>query len=126
METNEQTLPGLGPQVGMDELNRNTPLDRQIRLTPDEMRALDVLRAQADRYDWFAARLERRRRVEQLAAVLFRKPAGPGLWEEALVELSLSPEKAAHDLLEQWQPPADDPELGLFHQICKSRARRST
>ena len=124
VEETEQTLPGIGPQVGVEELRQEPECAQEIALTADEMRVLDLMRAQADRYEWFAARLDRRRQVDQLAAILLRPPAGPGLWEAALVELSLSSEEMAHNLLEQWQPPVDDPELGLFLQICRSRARR--
>jgi hypothetical protein len=123
-ELHEQTLPGLGPRLGLERLEKTKPHGNGvIRLTPDEQAVLNLLRAQADRYDWFAERVEVGQSVERLAAVLLRPPSGPGLWEEALVALSLSHEETAYALLEQWQPPAENPEMCLFHQICVSRAR---
>ena len=123
-EQHEQTLPGLGPQLGMERLEASCSHGSgAIRLTQDEQAALDVIRAQADRYDWFAERVDRDRPVEELAAILMRAQSGPGLWEEALVALSLSHEETASTLLAQWPLPEHDPEMCLFHQICVSRAR---
>lgn len=124
-EQHEQTLPGLGPQLGIDRLEPSEARgEGALRLTQDEMATLNVIRAQADRYDWFAERVCVQRPVEQLAAILLRAPSGPGLWEEALVALSLSHEETAAVLLDQWPPPEDDVEMCLFYQICVSRARR--
>ncbi|QDG50029.1 hypothetical protein FIV42_04515 [Persicimonas caeni] len=124
-EANEQTLPGLGPLVGVEELYRHdTEVAREIVLSEEERRVLGLMRAQVARYEWFAKQLSSKGHVEHIAAVLLRAPAGPGLWEEALVALSLCDDETAHNFLEQWQPPADDAELRLFHQICLTRSRR--
>jgi hypothetical protein len=96
----------------------------ELRLTQDERAALDTIRAQADRYDWFAERVDVNRPVEEFYAILLRERAGPGQWEEALVALSLSHEQAASTLLSKWPPPQEDPEMCLFYDICVSRARR--
>ena len=123
-ELHEQTLPGLGPQLGIERLEPAQSYGKgAIRLTCDEQAALDVIRAQADRYDWFAERVDLERPVEEFAAVLLREQAGPGLWEEALVALSLSRDVVAATLLANWPPPQEDPEMCLFYDICVSRAR---
>jgi hypothetical protein len=124
-DQHEETLPGVGPQLGMERLNPSgTHGKGALKLTQNEQTALDVIRAQADRYDWFAERVEVERPVEELAVVLFRPRSAPGMWEEALVALSLSYDPTAPTLLTEWLPPEDDPEMCLFHQICVSRARR--
>lgn len=120
----KQTLPGLGPRVGVERLRCDAAQMQHDPLTDEEMQVIDLMRAQVDRYEWFAERIMRRPGVEQFAAVLLRSPAGPGLWEEALVALSLSDDETAHNLLEQWQPPVEDPEMRLFYQVCVSRSRR--
>jgi hypothetical protein len=128
----EQTLPGLGPRLGMEHLRRGDEPScsgehaREMTLNDEEQAVLDMMGAQIKRYDWFAERVEGTRSITELAAVLLRSPRGPGRWEQALVELSVRDDMIAHTLIEQWMPPADDPELALFHQVCVTRARRRT
>lgn len=125
-----QTLPGLGPQLGMEHLQREDEQScsgehaRAMRLGKEEQAVLDMMGAQIKRYDWFAERVDRTQSIADLAAVLLRSPRGPGLWEQALVALSERDELLAHTLVEQWMPPGDDAELALFHQVCVTRARR--
>lgn len=120
----EETLPGLGPKIGIERLQRREDDAREIRLSGDERAALDLMQAQIERYEWFAQRARPTRSIEELAGVLFRPPEGPGLWEEALVSLSLREDVMAHALLVKWESPAGDAGLELFHQICLSRSRR--
>lgn len=120
----KQTLPGMGPRIGAERLGCSDEQTPTRQLTNEEREVLDLMRAQVERYEWFAERIVARPGIEQFAAVLLRSPAGPGLWEEALVALSLSEDETAHNLLEQWQAPVEDPEMRLFYQVCVSRSRR--
>ncbi len=121
----EDTLPGLGPQLGAAYLTRSDEASSSEMDDGESVMVMDVMRAQDARYQWFLERVQTLRSVDELAAILWQPPTGPGMWEAALVELSVSSERLARALLQRWQPPAEDPTLGLFYQICVSRARRS-
>lgn len=126
LEGTEQkdTLPGMGPQLGVEHLRRAACGHGGAPLSGGELSVAEVMRAQERRYQWFCERVQRVRPADALAAVLFGAPRRPGRWEEALVELSLSRETTAAALLEQWQPPEHDPALCLFYQICRTHSRR--
>lgn len=117
------TLPGLGPTVEFEEL--------EIRLEPGvsaEVERLgedwfvEMMRAQRDRYRWFADKIKPMASVEAHAQALIRGARGPGAVELALVSLSLSDKTMARVVLNAWNPPEHDLELSLFHQICLAEA----
>ncbi|MFW5966098.1 MAG: hypothetical protein ACOCV2_01215 [Persicimonas sp.] len=119
----EQTLPGMGPRLGIEQLHRRRRLRRR-RFECEEAKAkLGLMRSQMTRYEWFAERLDASVSLAERVATLSRPPVRPGEWERALVALSASDEPEASVFLRQWEPPEDDPLLACFHRICVWRAR---
>jgi hypothetical protein len=119
------TLQGLGPTVEFEELE----LRLQPRLSAEvERRGEDwfirMMRAQRERYEWFAARVSPMMSVDAHIQELVDNARGPGATELALVSLSVSGETMARAVLNAWQPPDHDLELSLFHQICLAEAFR--
>ncbi|MGM0557210.1 MAG: hypothetical protein ACQEVA_12580 [Myxococcota bacterium] len=121
----QSTLQGLGPTVEFEEL--------ELRLQPHlsgevERRGEDwfveIMRAQRERYEWFAAQVSPMISIEAHIQSLVDDSRGPGATELALVSLSISGETMARAVLNAWQPPEHDLELSLFHQICVAEAFR--
>ena len=118
----EETLPGLGPKVEVDELEIR--LDPKVIEHPDADSAtfiIELMHAQRDRYDWFEGRIDAVAPVHELGKVLMGSAEGPGELEAALVSLSLSTDPMAAVVLQTWEPPEHDLHLALLHQICVAK-----
>ena len=124
LDDDESTLPGLGPWVEVDQLQQRTRPGAGPLVDEEHAAVFDFLGAQIERYEWFTERVDPLRSLEDAVAVLEAAPLAPAAWERALVCLSLRDDDVAAIYLEEWQPPPDDPELCLFHQVCLTRGRR--
>lgn len=118
------TLPGLGPRVGVEQLEARWKVEEPVELDAKREAVLAYLERENARYEWFVDRLEPTRSVRELAATLMAQPSQPGAWEAALVGLSVSEEPMAQVVLEQWEAPSGGAKLSVFRQICVVRGRR--
>lgn len=114
------TLPGIGPEIRMGASQEQS----EAVLTVEEEALFGYLKRQEARYEWFLTRCDDQRTAYAIGKELLEAPQGPGAHERALVALSRSEDPMAALILRHYEPPAYDPALSIFHQICQIRARR--
>lgn len=119
----DETIEGIGTWTGV--VARSADLRR--RLADRRHGFFDLLERQIRRYRWFSRRIEEPRAPDACARELRRRRRGPGAWVRAMVELTLADEVRAKMVLDQWDPPTDEPALELFRRVCLVEAEsRST
>lgn len=110
----DETIEGVGTWTGV--VAESADLRRRFAgRTPG---FFELLERQIARYRWFLTKIETPRGPDACARVLGRRRRSPGAWERAMVELTLADGMRAELVLEEWEPPADEPELELFRRVC--------